>query len=239
MTGAGQHHIRYDRSHDCSYWREAPACYILLSVAVTVGNWRYQPIHHITSGDSLEEEGMTMSKADFFLQLRDRLRGLPYEEQQNIVHVYEDLFRQAEQSGKSELEIIQSLGYIPVPIQPGLPGAPSFPPKPVETGMRKIIAFIALGLFNLIFVLGPFIAVTALLFSFSLTAVLFMFSSVWIIIGTGIPDTFPILMLEICVAVTMTGLGVLLGIGLWKLDCFWIRLVKRYMALNIRLVKGD
>jgi uncharacterized membrane protein len=180
-----------------------------------------------------------MSKADFFIQLQERLRGLPYEEQLNILRVYEDLFRQAEAGGKSEKEIIESLGFTPVP----MPAQASYERPPVyrkpSSGLRATIAAVSLVMFNLIFILGPFIAIAATLFSLSLTAVLFTFSSVWVIIGTGIPDTMNILLLEIFTTLTLTGLGVLLGIGMWKLNYWFIALVKRYLALNLRLVRGE
>jgi uncharacterized membrane protein len=193
---------------------------------------------------SHREEGIDMSKADFFLQLRDRLRGLPYEEQQDIVRVYEDLFRQAEENGKSERDIIESLGYVPVPAP-----YPTYPPqaadpygKPVRSnnnGVRVIVASIALGLFNLIFILAPFIAAAAMLFSLSLISFLFMFSFIWIVLGTGAPVSMTMLMVEIFIGLTLTGAGVLLGIAMWKSSRGFIRLVKRYIRLNLKLIKGE
>jgi uncharacterized membrane protein len=184
-----------------------------------------------------------MSKADFFTQLQERLRGLPYEEQQNIIRVYEDLFRQAEMSGKSDREVIESLGFIPIPVHPA-----AAPPekrsgsaimRSAENGIRFIIAAIALGLFNLIFILGPLVGFAAVLFSLSLVAVLFTFSSIWIILGTGMPTSFSVLLLEIFSALALTGLGVLLGIGMWKVNIGFCKLVKRYIRMNIKLIRGE
>lgn len=180
-----------------------------------------------------------MSKADFFMQLQDRLRGLPQEEKQNIIRIYEDLFRQAEESGKSEREIIESFGFQP-------PALPSLKPRTgehlmrrAESGVRVIVASVALGLFNLMFVLGPFLGVTVSLFAMSLVAILFTFSTFWIILGTGIPTSITILLLEIFFALMLTGLGVLLGIGMWKVIAGYTKLVKRYVRLNLRLIKGE
>lgn len=183
-----------------------------------------------------------MSKADFFQQLQERLRGLPDEERQNIVHVYEDLFRQAEAGGKSEEEIIRSLGYIPVPVPGQQPPPFTQQPKPPSRaagGTRAVMAAIALGLFNLIFLLGPFIAAAALLFSLSLVAVLFAFSPIWVFIGTGIPASMEVLLLELFTSLTLTGLGVMLGMAMWKLNHGFLDVVKRYTALNLKLIRGD
>ncbi|WP_181592651.1 HAAS signaling domain-containing protein [Paenibacillus sp. YN15] len=180
-----------------------------------------------------------MSKADFFLQLRTRLRGLPPEEQENILGVYEDLFRQAEAGGKSEEEIIRSLGFIPVPVEQSPRAHNHRPYPPAGGGLRPFAAACALLLFNLIFALAPFVAIASLLFSFSLVAVLFAFSLVWVIIGTGIPPTLEVLLLEVFATMTLSGIGVLLGAAMWKLNIAFWSLVKRYIALNLRLVRGD
>ncbi|MNC42108.1 hypothetical protein D3C75_909120 [compost metagenome] len=180
-----------------------------------------------------------MSKADFFLQLRARLRGLPPEEQENVLGVYEDLFRQAEAGGKSEEEIIRSLGFIPVPVEQ-LPQAPNHRPSTSGGGgLRAFSAACALLLFNLIFALGPFLVIALLLFSFSLVAVLFSFSILWVIIGTGIPESFGVLLLEIFTTMTLSGAGIMLGAAMWKLNIAFWSVVKRYIALNLRLVRGD
>lgn len=183
-----------------------------------------------------------MSKADFFLQLQERLRGLPHEEQQNILRVYEELFRQAELNGKSEREIIESLGFVPVPIPPhsphaGFPGGK--PARSAENGVRAVVASVALFFFNLIFILPFYITAAALLFSFSLISFLFTFSSIWIILGTGIPSTLTMLLLEVFLTLFLTGAGVLMGIGLWKANRGFIRLTKRYVGLNLKLIKGE
>lgn len=180
-----------------------------------------------------------MSKADFFLQLRARLRGLPPNEQENILGVYEDLFRQAEAGGKSEEEIIRSLGFIPVPVESMEPARPPRPHASGKRGFRTVVAATALLLFNLTFVLGPFVAIAALLFSLSLVAVLFSFSLVWVIIGTGIPPTVEVLLLEIFSTMALSGMGIMLGAAMWKLNIVFWSLVKRYIALNLRLVRGD
>ncbi|WP_438447362.1 HAAS signaling domain-containing protein [Gorillibacterium sp. sgz5001074] len=183
-----------------------------------------------------------MSKAAFFLQLQDRLRGLPYEEQQNIIRVYEDLFRQAELSGKSEREIIESLGYVPVPMPPQA----SEPSRigadlglTARNGVRSVASTVALLFFNLIVVLAPFLTVAALLFTFSVLSFLFTFSSIWILFGTGVPTSLTLLLTEVFTALLLTGAGVLMGIGLWKINRGFLKLTQRYIRLNLKLIKGE
>jgi uncharacterized membrane protein len=180
-----------------------------------------------------------MSKADFFQQLRARLRGLPPEEQENILDVYEDLFRQAEAGGKSEEDIIRSLGFIPVPVEQPSHMQDHRTNAAGKGGFRPYAAAAALLLFNLIFVLAPFLTIALLLFSLSLVAVLFAFSLVWVIIGTGIPATVDLLLLEIFTTMALSGLGILLGAAMWKLNIAFWSVVKRYVAMNLRLVRGE
>lgn len=178
-----------------------------------------------------------MSKAEFFRQLRDQLRGLPEEERQRIVKVYEDLFLEAEANGKNEQEITQSLGFHPA--QP-LPEASRIGSnRPADTGIRVVIAAIALGLFNLTFVLGPFVGITAALFSLALAAVILTTSIVWIVIGTGFPASALVLQLEVFTVLAATGLGLLLGIAVKYLAFWYFRIIKVYVRRNIRLVKGE
>ncbi|MNN89432.1 hypothetical protein D3C81_2072490 [compost metagenome] len=87
--------------------------------------------------------------------------------------------------------------------------------------------------------MAPFLTIALLLFSLSLVAVLFSFSVVWVIIGTGIPATVDVLLLEIFTTMTLSGLGILLGAAMWKLNIAFWSVVKRYVALNLRLVRGD
>ncbi|KIL35210.1 hypothetical protein SD70_32285, partial [Gordoniibacillus kamchatkensis] len=56
-----------------------------------------------------------MGKLEYFKELEYRLRGLPERERQNIIAVYEELFQKAEANGKSESDIIDSLGFPRVP----------------------------------------------------------------------------------------------------------------------------
>lgn len=186
-----------------------------------------------------------MSKADFFNQLQERLKGLPYEERRNIIQIYEDLFRQAEESGKSEREVIESLGFVAVPMperpvmQVESPNTGSSFKRTAENGVRTVVAAIALGIFNLMFVLMPLLLVACIIFTLSMTAVLFSFSSIWIILGTGIPSSVSMLLLEVFSTLALTGLGVLLGIGMWKLTIGFVRLVKRYVRMNLKLIRGE
>ncbi|WJH36324.1 DUF1700 domain-containing protein [Paenibacillus sp. CC-CFT747] len=56
---------------------------------------------------------------------------------------------------------------------------------------------VTLAFFNLVFVLGPFAAVSAVLFAFCIVSLVLATSPLWIVMGSGIPDSLPALQLEI------------------------------------------
>jgi uncharacterized membrane protein len=69
-----------------------------------------------------------LNKTEYFKELEYRLRGLPERERQNILAVYEELFQKAEANGKSESDIIDSLGFPRVPNWEAARGTAPEPP---------------------------------------------------------------------------------------------------------------
>lgn len=181
-----------------------------------------------------------MSKAEFFRQLDERLKGLPRQEQERIVRVYEDLFQQAEVNGKSERQIVEALGCSSSssPWSNYATASDRFK-QTAESGIRVLVASLALALFNLMFILGPAVAVIAVLFTLSLCSLLLVLSPIWIFAGTGVPDKLTVLLLELFASLAGTGLGLLLSIGMWFADKAFFRLAKAYVRMNLRLIKGE
>jgi uncharacterized membrane protein len=200
-----------------------------------------------------------MSKVDYFKELAYRLRGLPERERQNILQVYDELFQKAVENGKNEDEIAESLGYPRVPHwEPAttqIPEAPipSFPysqpnpgPAPApysypvknESGVKAILISIALGFFNLTFILGPFvgicgvfIALYASSFAFLVSPLVMLFGNVWT--ADAVDFQF-----NIYVALTFFGLGILLSaLTVWTSKLF-VKLTKAYIQFNVKLIRG-
>lgn len=179
-----------------------------------------------------------MSKVDFFQQLSERLKGLPQSEQEQIIRVYSDLFEQAQADGKSEQEIAESLGTAPT-------GEWAYPKHhegfrlKAESGIRMLVASLALLVFNLIFVLGPAVAVIAVLFAFSLCSILLVFSPVWIVMGSGLGAVAEEWALRLFVSMAGTGAGILCTLGAGILMKGFFRFAKAYMRMNLRLIRGE
>ena len=181
-----------------------------------------------------------MSKAQFFAELRERLRGLPPDERQRILLLYDQLFRDAEASGRSEEEIIESLGYHAMEPYPAPYGAPMYPsPSRTDSSLRMLAAALALGLFNLIFVLGPFIAVTSMLACAVAAGTVLLLSPIWGLVYVVLTGDFTNLMLQVFFVLFTTGMGLLILIACSFLVRWYWKALKAYVRLNLRLMKGE
>lgn len=134
------------------------------------------------------------NRAEYIAELKNHLARLPEDERADILRDQEEFFREAVLSGRTEADVIGSLGE-PKQLAKtliaesrvaasetafGVAGSngpktdtaaankdmkPASLPTQVNAMLRAFIAIIALAPFNLIFVLGPFIALMACLFS--------------------------------------------------------------------------
>ncbi|WP_409343794.1 HAAS signaling domain-containing protein [Paenibacillus sp. MBLB4367] len=184
-----------------------------------------------------------MNKDDFLRGLELRLRGLPEDEQRRIQYVYEELFRQAEANGKSEQEIIAWLSQPNRgPEWMGVQAPPSYesyPTPPQDNTAKAMLVSIALGFFNLIFVLAPFLAICGVLFAFSLTSVLLIASPLFMLLGTGLDQSNTILLVELFGSLVLVGLGLLFGTAMMAIVPRFFRLTRTYIRANKRLIKGE
>jgi uncharacterized membrane protein len=187
-----------------------------------------------------------MTKASFFSDLEERLKGLPEEERKNILRVYEDLFAKAAANGKNEQEIVQSLGFTqsyevetPAPAGKADIDDRRKPGSATENTLKALMASLALGLFNLIFVLWFFIALGAIVFSFIVTGFALVTGPVWILIGSAWPASTAELLLLVFTAMATLGLGILISLFSLHAAKWFGFIVKKYVRLNVRLIKGE
>ncbi|SEC35137.1 DUF1700 domain-containing protein [Paenibacillus sp. GP183] len=199
-----------------------------------------------------------MSKVDYFRELTYRLRGLPERERQNILSVYEELFQKAAQNGKHEEEIAQSLGYPRIPQWDGSreqqPMAnlyantnpyqgyqqpfPEHYTVKQETGFKAIIASIALGFFNLVFVLGPFISICGFIFALYVASAACLISPVALIIGESLAGSWTDTQFVFFTALAVFGLGILLTVFTLWFSRLFFKLAGLYIRFNMKIIKG-
>ena len=181
-----------------------------------------------------------MTKDQFLTKLNSSLRKLPPEERQDILQDFEEHFAIGLEEGKTEEQVASSLGS---PQQIAKDLAATYHVEQVEvtatTGnvFRAVWAVIGLGFFNLVIVLGPFIALGAIIIAGWAIAIAFIASPLLVLINSFIyPEIFRFF--DLFFSLGLTGLGLFIVIGMY----FATRAVNkgfvRYLKYNIRVVKG-
>ncbi|MEC5424830.1 DUF1700 domain-containing protein [Virgibacillus sp. C22-A2] len=181
-----------------------------------------------------------MNKDQFFKKLNLSLKSLSSEERKDILQDFQEHFEIGRVEGKTEEEISDSLGS-PNHIAKELMAA-HYLEKVEDTStagniLRAMWAVIGLGFFNLVIVLGPFIALVSVIFAGWVSGVAFIISPLLVLIDLVLyPGTFQFF--DLFFSIALTGLGLLIAIGM----LFATRAVSngfiRYLNFNAKLVKG-
>lgn len=186
-----------------------------------------------------------MNKNEYLGSLKMLLAGLPEEEVKDILYDYEEHFRIGTEEGKTEEEIALELGDVrdtarmyksDIPIQASLSSTP-----PSDNVPRAILLTIALGFFNLIFILGPFLGFAGVLIGFwgaaAGIAIGGIVSFILILLAPVFPGfinmaglSYP---LAFSLSIGLTCLGLLFVIGNVYLTRWFFNLTIRYLRWNI------
>ncbi len=188
-----------------------------------------------------------MNKNDFMRALEDSLGSLSKDEKEDILYDYEEHFRIGIEKGKTEEEIAKELG------DPHSIGKSYRAYTAVETASKNpssknigkaILAAAALGFFNLVIVLGPFIGLVGVLiglFAASACIAISGFCGIFGIIAQPfIPAHVhiginPIAAFFLCIG--LSSLGILLFIGMTYLGRFFLRGTIKYLKWNLSIIK--
>ncbi|GIO27310.1 HAAS signaling domain-containing protein [Ornithinibacillus bavariensis] len=181
-----------------------------------------------------------MNKGQFIEKLNDALKRLPSSEREDIINDFEEHFEIGLSEGKTEQEIAASLGS---PQQIAKEMIVTYRLEQVEetasTGniFRAVWAVIGLGFFNLVIVLGPFIALLGILFSGWVIGVTFLLNPVLYLLNVVIyPEVFELYGLFFTIA--LCGLGIFVIIGMYYVTRWLFKGFIRYLNFNVRMVKG-
>ncbi|MGY0693417.1 HAAS signaling domain-containing protein [Virgibacillus sp. FSP13] len=181
-----------------------------------------------------------MNKEQFLKVLDKSLKKLPSDERRDIIQDFEEHFVFGLEEGKTEEEISATLGS-PNQIAKELPA--SYHLEKVEatatTGniIRAVWAVVGLGFFNLVIVLGPFIALAAVAFAGWASGIAFIVSPLLVLINAIIyPETFALF--DLFFSLMLSGLGLFIAIGMFVATRKLIDGFIRYLQFNVKLVKG-
>jgi len=186
-----------------------------------------------------------MTKTEFFKELKEELTGLSEASLSEILSDYEEHFSIAHEKGKSDAEVITKLGDPAViakefKAQTLVKKAESH--QSATNLWRAVFSTIGVSLFNLIFVVGPFIGVVATLFSFLIVGIALMASGLFATVVVIFSPVIPNISLGTSIAA-----GVLISLGVffagifvtvlsYYLNKFFYKLTLKYLKFNLNII---
>lgn len=191
-----------------------------------------------------------MNKAEFLAELGRALSGIPGDERREILADYEEHFQMGLAGGKSEEQISVSLGQ-PAAIARTFRADYLIEQARTEKSpgniLRAVLAVLSLSVFNLVFVLGPFLGLVGVLIGFWASGVAVTLSGMAVFLAAlfspVIAWLLPPLGVTALIGVGLIGLGlVCLGLlacaGLYYLTVWFYKALVAYLKFNLRIIKG-
>jgi uncharacterized membrane protein len=192
---------------------------------------------------------MLQNEQEFIRILTSRLEGtLPREELDDIISDYIEHFSIGKANGRTDEELWRSLGSpedVAREIRVMHLVRKAEDNRSCRNIFHAVVSTLGLGLFNLVFVLVPFIILTVLLLVIFLLGVMVTFFgltgtvySLLQLIGISAFSVWYSPLAGVFFAIGMTATGLLLIIGNYYLARFFYRVCIRYLKWNIRVITG-
>lgn len=181
-----------------------------------------------------------MTKKDYLNTLYYHLKRLPEQEKQDIVAEYDNHFIEGMQDGKTEEEIITTLGD-PKVIAKELV-ADSAVSQVEETSsprnmLAAILSVIALSFLNFVIVLGPVLMVLGFLVGLAIASIVMIGLPVFLLWANHFYDHIQLITPDWFAAFGYFGLGLILYVLCFYLTKWTFILLIRYLKFNVNLVK--
>ncbi len=197
-----------------------------------------------------------MQREEFIAKLDKLLRNMPEKERKDVIYDYEEHIQIAVDNGLNEEKVIESLGS-PESIAKQYK-VKKYIDKAEVSGsttsvFRAILATVGLGFFNIVFILGPFVAVLGVLIAFIGVAIGFVVAGGGLVLGGMFPQLVNGIQLQ-ALAVEAQGnltagllfggvgtmcLGGLVGLGTVGLTKGFLNMTIKYLRLNINIIRGS
>lgn len=190
-----------------------------------------------------------MNRKEYIGTLRRHLRGVPKDDLEDILDDYREHFEAGLEEGRSEEGIAHALGSpkaLARQLKADFMVQRAEDSASVENVLRAVLAAAGLGVFNLVFVLGPFLALVGVLFALFAAAVGFTFG--------GLTGTVAIILASIVGYGPTIGMhplaGLVFTIGLacggvlfFMIDVYLARffatLTVRYLKWNASIIRQE
>lgn len=192
---------------------------------------------------------MLMNEQEYIRVLKSRLEGtIPREEVEDIVSDYAEHFRMGKESGRTDEELWRSLGSpddVAREIRATHLVKKAECQKTCGNIFHAVVATLGLGLFNLVFVLAPFLLFVLMLliimavgFAFIIGGLAALVYSVLQIAGLPAFAIWLNPMAGFFISIGITTTGLLFIIGDYYLARFLYRIGIRYLKWNIAVIGG-
>ncbi|SDX18009.1 Uncharacterized membrane protein [Marininema mesophilum] len=181
-----------------------------------------------------------MMKDEFLKILRSHLRKLPEKDRQEILSDYEEHFQHGFHNERTEGEIARSLGN-PKKLARELMAdyhlERAQENQSIVSLFRAAFIFLGLGFFNLV-VIGPMIAVIALIFSLYVSSFVLSLTPLFVVGSLLTVNSLMEFLFNLFTGLIATGLGILLGLGTIRFSRAYVKWFVRYLKSNLNIIKG-
>lgn len=197
-----------------------------------------------------------MLRDEFISRLEKLLANMPEEDRNDVIYDYHEHIEIAVQNGLDEAKVIESLGT-PESIAKQY-RVKKYIDRAEATGSTRsafqaILATLGLGFFNIVFILGPFLAICGVLLALGVSSVGVVIAGGGLMVGGLFPQLINGINMQV-VASGMQGsltagllfggvgtmcLGGLMGMGVISLTKGFMTMTIKYLGLNIKIIKGN
>lgn len=188
-----------------------------------------------------------MTKAEFINSLTNQLSRIPQADRDDILYDYEEHFSIGLEHGKTEEEIARDLGdpkAIGKQFTADTIVMQATQTKSAGSITRAVFAIAGLGFFNLVFILGPFIGLVALLIALFATAFAIIISGIALVLIVFAAPMFPDLInlggidsgVIIFAGIGLSSLGALFFLGVIILSKWFFKGTLSYLKINMKLI---
>jgi uncharacterized membrane protein len=189
-----------------------------------------------------------MNKSEYITKLKGYLADLPESSQIEILADYEEHFTLGVESGKSEEEIATKLGdpaNIAREVRTYTLIKKAETNKTTSNVTRAVLATLGLSLFNLIFIVGPYLGILGTLIGFVFAALAMVFGG---IIGAIFALFAPLMdnvvlgvhpAAAVLLSLAITSFGVFFAIIDYYLIKVFYKITIWYLKLNVSIVKKE
>jgi uncharacterized membrane protein len=177
-----------------------------------------------------------MSKHEFMRELTGLLKSIPEHERIDILADYEEHFNTAISNGLPELDIVNALGSPRIIVKEIIAEnriERAEKHSSIPNLLTAIFAIISLGFLNLVFVLGPFIGISAVIFALFVAALTLVIAPFGMLIFGGFTEFWRSSFLII----TSISFGVLLGIGMLYVSRWFFKMFVYYLQFNLSVIR--